>query len=258
MAAVGEGWCFLLNGTSYVAVIAGLRLMDKAPIPRAVHIRASVLADIGDGFRFVGRTAPVRALLLLIGVVSVTAMPHSVLMPIFADQILHGGARGLGVLMGATGVGALAGAVALAARRSVHGLDSWVAWASFGFGAVLLLFSFSRDFWLSVGLLVPVGAMMMVQMAATNTLVQAMVPDRLRGRVMAVYSMMLMGMAPFGALFAGFIAARIGAPRTVALGGVACVAAAVVFGLRLRARRGEARTLLAAQELAAGEAHSPS
>jgi MFS family permease len=189
-------------------------------------------------------------LLLLLGFVSVTAVPYSVLMPIFADQILHGGARGLGVLMGATGVGALAGALSLAARPGVQGLGRWVAVGSLAFGMSLMCFSFSRTFWLSVALLVPTGAMFMVQMAASNTLIQAMVPDRLRGRVMAVYSMMFMGMAPFGALLAGALAARIGAPHTVALGGAACVGAAMIFGLRLPALRGEARELIVAQRRA--------
>ena len=247
VAAVGEGWCFFINGVSYLAVLAGLLLMDRTAPPAPIHARPSACADIAEGFRFAGGTAPVRALLLLLGFVSVTAMPYTVLMPIFADQILQGGARGLGVLMGATGIGALAGALSLAARQGVQGLGRWVAGGSLGFGLCLMLFSFSRTFWLSVALLVPTGATFMVQMAASNTLIQAMVPDRLRGRVMAVYSMMFMGMAPFGALLAGTIADRIGAPHTVALGGVACVGAAMIFGLRLPALRGEARELIVAQ-----------
>ena len=253
VAAVGEGWCFLLNGVSFMAVIGGLLLMRLAPPKRPARAAGSAVADIMEGFRYVARTAPVRALLLLLGIVSFTAMPYSVLMPVFADRILHGGAAGLGLLMGAAGVGALIGALSLAARNTVRGLGTWVATATLAFGIALVLFSLSRTFWLSVALLVPVGATMMVEMAASNTLIQVMVPDALRGRVMAVYSMMLMGVAPFGALYAGSLAERIGAPDTVASGGGVCLVAAVVFGLRLPMLRGEARQLIVAQESAGGD-----
>ncbi|MBV8074898.1 MAG: MFS transporter, partial [Planctomycetaceae bacterium] len=175
------------------------------------------------------------------------------LMPIFADQILHGGAKELGLLMGASGLGALLGALVLASRRGVRGLGSWVARASAAFGVSLIAFSLSRRFWLSGALLVPVGFAMMVEMAASNTLIQAMVPDRLRGRVMAVYSMMFMGMAPFGALLAGALAQRVGAPWTVASGGAACIAGALVFGWRLPRLRGEGIQLIVAQEALAGK-----
>ncbi len=165
-------------------------------------------------------------------------------MPIFADQILHGGARGLGILMGLSGVGALTGALFLAARPSLRGIGRVIAGSSLGFGTSLILFGLSKAFWLSGLLLVSVGFFMLSQMASSNSLIQAMSPDRLRGRVMAVYSMMFMGMAPFGALFAGFLAARIGAPLTVALGGACCAAASLVFGSRLSALRAEARKLI--------------
>jgi len=253
VAAVGEGWCFLLNGLSYIAVIVGLLLMRLPHAHRAMAAGRSAVADIIEGFRFSGETAPIRALLLLLGVVSLTAMPYAVLMPVFADDILHGGATGLGLLMGASGIGAVAGALSLAARRGFHGLGRWVAAATFSFGIALLLFALSKTFWLSAALLVPVGAAMMVQMAASNTLIQAMVPDALRGRVMAVYSMMFMGMAPFGAVFAGSVAERIGAAQTVAVGGLVCIAAATVFAVRLPAHRVEARQLIIAQGLAGGD-----
>jgi MFS family permease len=174
-------------------------------------------------------------------------------MPVFADSVLHGGARGLGLLMGASGAGALAGALTLASRHGVRGLGRWVAVSAAVFGAALVLFSLSRTLWLSAAVLVLVGASMMVQMASSNTLIQAMVPDDLRGRVMAVYSMMFMGMAPFGALFAGTVAGRLGAPRTVAFGGIVCAAAAVVFASRIPKLRGEARELIVAQGLAGGD-----
>ena len=251
VAAVGEGWCFLLNGISYLAVIAGLLLMRVPPRPpRAGH--GSAWRDTVEGFQFVARTAPVRALLILLGVVSFAGMPYSVLMPVFAESILHSGPKGLGMLMAASGLGALGGALALVARRGVRGLGRWVAVSTAAFGVALIGFSFSRAFRLSVLLLVPVGAALMVEMASSNTLIQAMVPDRLRGRVMAVYSMMFMGMAPFGALFAGALAERIGAPATVAAGGTICLAGAGIFSLRLPALRGRGRDLILAQELAGG------
>jgi MFS family permease len=174
-------------------------------------------------------------------------------MPIFAEDILHSGARGLGLLMGAAGVGALLGALTLAGRRNVRGLGRWVAFAAMGFGSALVVFTFSRLFWLSMLLLVPVGFAMMMQLASSNTLIQTMVPDRLRGRVMSVYSMMFMGMAPFGALLSGVIAHRIGAPYTVAMGGAIVVLGALVFYSQLPALRVEARRLIVAQEAAGGD-----
>lgn len=252
VAAVGEGWCFLLNAISYSAVITGLLLM-RLDAARAAPVRRSAWRDTLEGFRFVGRTAPVRALLLLLGAVSFAGMPYAVLMPVFAESILHGNAETLGVLMGCSGAGALAGALTLATRSGVRGLGRWVVTAAACFGVALMLFSLSRAMWLSAVLLVPVGASMMVQMASSNTLVQSMVPDALRGRVMAVYSMMFMGMAPFGALWAGWVAERIGAPETVAIGGVICIVAAAIFASRLPALRVEARELIVAQGLAGGD-----
>jgi MFS family permease len=248
VAAVGEGWCFLINGVSYVAVIAGLLKMDVVRTPRE-RGQQSPFHDAIDGFRFVARTGPVRAVLLLLGLVSFAGMPYAVLMPVFAESILHGGARGLGTLMAASGLGALCGALSLAARQGVRGLGRWIATAAAAFGVALALFSLSHTFWLSVALLVPVGAAIMIQMASSNTLLQAMVPDALRGRVMSVYTMMFLGMAPFGGLLAGYLAERVGAPVTVALGGAICLVAAVVFRVRLPALRGEARQLIVAQGL---------
>jgi MFS family permease len=252
VASIGEGWCFFANAVSYIAVIAGLFLM-RIPSRQAEREIASALEHIAEGFRFVRNTAPIRAVLLLLGLVSVLAMPYSVLMPIFAAQILHGNARTLGVLMGATGIGALGGALTLASRTQVHGLGRWVWIACASFGTFLILFSFSRWYVLSVLLLVPVGFSMMTQMTACNTLVQSMVPDRFRGRTMAVYSMMFMGMAPLGALLSGAVADRIGAPWTVALGGAGAIAGALLFARNLPKIRIEARELLVAQGMAGGE-----
>jgi MFS family permease len=241
VAAVGEGWCFFANGVSYLAVIIGLLLMTLQPRGR-IHLPGSTLASIIEGFRYVGRTGPVRSLLFLLGLISLLGLPYMVLMPIFADQILHGGARGLGLLMGASGVGALIGALSLAMRQGVRGLGRLVAVSAAGFGASLILFSFSRAFWLSAALLMPVGFCMIVEMASSNTLIQTLVPDNLRGRVMAVYGMMLMGMAPTGALLAGALAHQLSAPITVALGGSG-----------LPGFRREARQMIVALQMAGGD-----
>jgi MFS family permease len=250
VAAIGEGWCFLLNGVSYIAVIGGLLLMELTP-HRKVSLAGSPLKHVVEGFVFVSRTGPVRDLLLLLGAVSLFGAPYAVLMPIFSDQILHHGASALGLLMGASGVGALGAAFSLAARQRLRGLGRWVALAVAAFGASLILFGLSHSFWLSAALLVPVGYAMMIEMAASNTLIQAMVPDNLRGRVMAVYSMMFMGMAPIGALIAGSLAQRLGAPLTVMIGGAICIVSAAVFALRLPRLREEGRNLIIAMQMAA-------
>ena len=250
VASVGEGWCFLLNSVSYVAVIGGLLAMrlDAAHTRRAARGQS-----ILEGFRFVAAAHPVRDLMVLLGLMSLLGMPYSVLMPIFADQILHGGAKALGLLMGVSGLGALAGAFSLALRRNPWGLGDWIAAAATGFGLSLVAFSLSRSFLVSVLLMVPVGFCFMVQMAATNTLIQMMIPDSLRGRVMSVYSMMFMGMAPIGALLGGTLAHRLGAPLTVALGGGGCVLAGLAFAFRLPTWRRESHALFQAEEAARQE-----
>ena len=251
VAAIGEGWCFFANGVSYIAVIIGL-IMIKVP-PAAVPKKASAISHIAEGFRFAARKTPIRALLLLLGLVSLTGMPYAVLMPVFADHIFHSGARGLGILMGFSGAGALIGALALATRQGVIGLGRWIAVSTGVFGASLILFSLSHSFWIAAALLVPVGLAMMTQMGASNTLIQTMTPDHLRGRVMSVYSMMFMGMAPLGALLAGVMADRFGAPFTVAAGGAVAIVGSIVFSLRLPALRPEARRLIAAQHMVGGD-----
>jgi MFS family permease len=250
VAAIGEGWCFFANGISFFAVIAGLAMM-KIDRPR-MAIEGSPLENIIEGFRFVAQSGPVRALMMLLGLVSFTAMPYAVLMPLFADKILHGGAQALGLLMGCSGVGALGGAITLAMRKTVHGLGNWVAISCASFGAALLLFSFSRLLWLSAFLLVPVGFSVMIQMASSNTLIQSMVPDRLRGRVMSVYAMTFMGMAPLGALLAGSLAHKLGAPMTVGIGGIVAILGGGVFALRLPVHRPMAREMIIAQQMAGG------
>jgi MFS family permease len=204
-----------------------------------------------EGFRFVLGSRPIRALLLLLGVVSLMGSPYAVLMPIIADQSFHAGARGLGILMCASGVGALIGALSLARRTTLQGYGRSIAFAATGLGLSLIAFSTARLFWLAAALLVPVGYAMMTQMAASNTLIQSMVPDALRGRVMAVYTMMFMGMAPLGALLAGVLAERLGAATTVALGGMFCLAGGLLLLWRLPGLRGEARRLILEQQAAA-------
>ncbi len=252
VASIGEGWCFFANAVSYIAVIIGLFMMN-VPAPLEAQRETSAWSDIKEGFSWVLNTKPIFALLLLVGLVSLVGMPYAVLMPIFADQILHSGARGLGILMGFSGAGALIGALALAAKSGLRGLGTWVAACSASFGVFLILFARAKMFWVSAVLLIPVGLFMMVQMASTNTLIQAMVPDRLRGRVMSVYSMMMMGMAPLGALLAGALSDRIGAPLTVGIGGVFSILGAIWFGTKLPMIRGEARRLIIAQTYVGGD-----
>ncbi len=251
VATIGEGWCFLINGVSFAAVIVALLAIRVAPFQPPE--RAPMLTRIRQGFAFAARERPVRALLVMLAVLSLTGMPYMVLMPVFADRVLSGGPAAYGVLMSAAGMGALTGAIALASRRDVTGLGGWVARAAIGFGALLAVFSLSRWMWLSVLLLLPIGFTMMVQISSSNTLIQTMVPDALRGRVMAVYSMMFMGMSPAGALLAGWSADQIGAPRTLLIGGTICVAAAAIFRWSLPRLRADARRLIVAQQSVGGE-----
>jgi MFS family permease len=246
VALVGESWCFLLNGVSFLAVIAGLLLM-RLPPSADQPARHGVRPPLHEGFLFIRRHPAVLATLALLGTLSFCGMPYSVMMPIFADGILHGGPKGLGTLMGAAGLGAVVGTLMLASRERLHGLVRWMAWAATGVGLALIAFSASRIFWLSFVLLIPVGGSLMVAMASTNTLVQSMVPDHLRGRIMAVHTMMFLGMAPFGQLLAGAVATRFGAPLTIAAGGILCVAATSAFWLRIERIHTEVDELIEAQ-----------
>jgi MFS family permease len=246
VAWIGEGWCFLLNGVSYFAVLAGLYMM-RIEKSRAAHDGSSPIEKLREGFRFVRHAAPIRTLLLLLGVVSFMALPFSVLVPIFADRILHGGVSAYGNLMGAVGLGAMFGALALAMRQELRGLGNIVSYSSIGLGVSLTLFGASRWYFVSLAALALAGFTMMMQFTSTNTLIQAMVPDQLRGRVMSLYSMMFLGMSPLGSLLAGAIADRVGAPITVALGGLASLAGGVVFARKWPSMRAPARELVAAQ-----------
>ena len=232
IAAVGEGWCFAIDAASYLAVIASLLGMRIAAQPEH-RGPAHFLAELAEGVRYVAGFSPVRTILLLLAFVSLTSMPYTVLMPVFAAEVLHGGPHTLGMLMAATGVGALGAALWLASRRTVLGLGRLIAVAGGTFGTALIAFSLSRSAWLSVPLLVAAGAGMMLQMASSNTLVQTLVDERVRGRVMSFYAMAFLGMTPFGSLAAGWLGQQIGTPATVRLGGAATVVAVLLYVRKL-------------------------
>lgn len=232
IALAGEGWCFMLDALSYVAVIASL-LMMRLPRAQRPAPDKHVLAELRDGFRYAFGFAPIRSVLLLLSLVSLMGMPYTVLMPVMAAGVLHGGPHTLGFLMGATGVGALGGAVFLASRRSVLGLGRVIPAASVLFGFGLIAFSLSRSVALSLVLMVVTGTGFMVQLASSNTILQTIVREEMRGRVMAFYTMAFLGTAPFGSLLAGGFAARFGAPRTILLGGCACILGGALFARQL-------------------------
>ena len=235
IAWVGEGYCFLADGISYMAVIGSLLAMSLVKWTPRAH--ASVRSELQEGWDYIRGFRPIWAILLLLSLISLVGMPYTALMPIFAGSILHGGAHTFGFLMGAVGVGALVGAVRLAARRSVLGLGRLIAMTAAGFGASLVAFAMSRHLWLSLLLLVGTGFCFMQQMAASNTILQTISADEKRGRVMSFYAMAFQGVAPFGSLIAGMVATRMGAPRTLMLGGSICVAGAAVFARQLPAIR---------------------
>jgi MFS family permease len=236
IAAAGEALCFLLNGLSYIAVIAGLLMMRVQPNAR-VERQTAVLENLREGFRYAFGFAPIRSLLLLLALVSLTGASYTQLLPIFAQQILHGDARTQGFLISAAAVGALAGALYLAGRRSVRGLGRLIACASAVFGAGLIALGLSPRLWLTLAVMPVIGLGLMVQMASTNTVLQTIVDDDKRGRVMSFYSMAFMGMVPLGSLLAGILAHLVGAPLMVILGGTCCIAGSIDFVWRLPALR---------------------
>jgi MFS family permease len=242
IAAVGEGWCFMIDAISYVAVIASLLAMTVAKKPRR-ESGARVVEELREGFSYVSRSLPMRSALLLLALVSTMGMPYTVLMPAIASGVLHGGPHTLGFLMTASGLGALTGALYLASRRSVIGLGRAMLLATFAFGIGLVAFSQSRVVWLSLILLPIVGGGMMVETASTNTILQTIVEEQMRGRVMSFYTMAFLGTAPLGSLLAGVAADRIGAPTTILVGGLACVAAGIWFAVRLPSIRAVLRPI---------------
>jgi MFS family permease len=242
VSAAGEGICILLNAVSYVAVLAAL--MAIRPGARAAPpVTGAMFARIREGFRYAFGFAPIRTILTMVAVVSVVAVPFTVLLPVVATDVLGGGARTLGFLMSATGLGALAGALYLASRKTVRGLGRVIAVSAVIFGGALIAVSLSRSTPLSMAFLAVAGFGMMSQMASSNTVLQTLVDDDKRGRVMSLYSMSYIGMAPLGSLLAGGLAARVGAPLTIAIGGILCIGAALLFGQRLPALREEVRPI---------------
>ena len=242
IAAYGEGYCFLIDGVSFLAVIASLLLM-KITVMQARAGQRKAWLELHEGWRYVVESVAIRSILLLLAVVSLVGFPYSVLMPIFASEILHGGPHTLGFLMAASGVGALVGAILLAMRKSVVGLARYITICAALFGAALMVFSQSRVLWLSLPLMAATGFGFMQQMASSNTVLQTIVEDEKRGRVMAFYGMAFLGMAPFGSLLAGSLAARIGAPATLLWCGAAVLAGSAWFARRLPAIRAEVRPL---------------
>jgi len=232
IAAVGEGYCFLIDGLSYFAVIASLLVMH-VDAQAAKKSTASMFVQVKEGWTYVSTFAPVRTVLILFAIVSFMGVPYTVLMPVFTTKIMHGGAHMLGFLMGAAGVGSIFAALSLAARKSVRGLYRVLPTVSAIFGGGLIAFSLSRTYWLSLVLMAVTGYGMMKAAAAANTVIQTIVEEDKRGRVMSYYMMAYMGASPLGSLLAGSLAPVIGAPRTVMLCGIGCVAGAVWFALQM-------------------------
>ncbi len=247
VAAFGEGMCFLINAVSYLAVIASLLLMRTTP--KLTPTKAPALLQLKKGLQYSFGFAPIKYIILLLSIVSLTAIPYMVLMPIFAKDILQGGPRTLGFLMGFAGIGALIGAIYLASKRTVLGLGRVIVIATSLFGASLIAFSFSKTIWLSEGLLLFAGMGMMIHMAASNTILQTIVSDDMRGRVMSLYATAFMGIAPFGSLLAGGLANKIGAPATLIIGGSTCIAAAMAFAYKLPVMRALARPVYIEKEI---------
>jgi MFS family permease len=236
IGSMGEGYCFLVDGISYLAVIASLLMMRVAVAPSPPS-KASLLEQLKDGWTYVTGFPPVRTILSLFALISLMGMPFMVLMPIFAAQVLHGGPHTLGFLLGASGVGALISAVSLALRKTVRGLTSMIQLSAALFGLGLIGFGLSRFLVLSLLLMLIVGFGMMQGMAASNTVIQTLVPDDKRGRVMSFYTMAFMGMSPFGSLLAGSLAHRFGAPHAVMITGAFCVVGSVWFTTQLKSIR---------------------
>jgi MFS family permease len=258
IAATGEGWCFLIDGFSYMAVIVALLSMRLARAPQAPRLRTTALHQFMEGFRYTFGFRPVRSIILLLALVSLVGVPYSILMPVFAATVFEGGPHTLGFLMGASGCGALLGALWLAARQSVLGLSRIIPIATTLFGGGLIAFSFAPLLWLAIPCLVVAGFGFMVQMAASNTVIQTIVDDEKRGRVMSFYMMAFLGTVPFGSLIAGSLSSRLGAPHTLLLGGICCIFGAAWFARELPGIRAIVRPIYVKlgilREVAAGVA----
>jgi MFS family permease len=236
IAWVGEGYCFLIDGISYLAVIASLVIMRIPPSERR-RLTTTMVEQLQEGWSYVAHFAPIRTILLLFALLSLMGMPFMVLLPIFAGEVLHGGPHTMGFLTGASGIGALASAISLAIRKSVRGLTTMIQISAMLFGFGLIGFGLSHTLWLSLLLMLFVGFGMMQGLAASNTVIQTLVPEDKRARVMSYYTMAFVGMTPFGSLLAGSLADRIGAPRTVMVTGLCCVLGGVWFTTQLASVR---------------------
>jgi MFS family permease len=242
IAATSEGWCFLIDGVSYMAVLASL-LMMRLTTPPPARVETSTLAALREGWTYVSGSLPIRTILTMFALISLMGLPYMVLMPVFAAKVLGGGPHTLGFLTGAVGVGALISAVSLAARRNVLGLGRMIPVAAAAFGLGLIGFGLSTNFWISMAMVLVAGFGMAQGMAASNTIIQTIVSEDKRGRVMSYYTMAFIGMAPFGSLLAGSLAQAMGAPRTVMLNGATVLVGAAWFVTRLRAIRREMRPI---------------
>ena len=232
ISVTGEGICFLINGLSYIFVIVFLLKMNISP--REIKAKsAQAFKGFKEGFKYTFGFLPIRSILLLLSLVSLMGMPFTVLMPVFAKTILHGGSHTFGFLMGAMGLGALISAIYMASRKNVRGLENIVPLFAGLFGVGLIVFSFTHFFLISMTLMVIVGLGMIMQTTACNTILQTIVDDDKRGRVMSFYTMAFMGTAPLGSLYAGVMASRIGVPNTLIIGGVSCIIGAVLFARKL-------------------------
>ena len=243
IAVAGEGWCFAIDAVSYVFVIASLAAMRIVPRQRHDGPEMHLLEELRHGWSYVLHSVPIRSVLTLVAIVSVAGTPYTVLMPAFAAQVLGGGPNTLGILMAATGVGALSGALYLASRESVLGLGRILLYASFTFGAGLIAFSWTTSTWLACVALAVGSGGLMITLAGSNTILQTVVEERLRGRVMSFYTMAFFGTVPIGSLIGGVIADRAGVPMTVRLSGVACLVAGAWFASRLPAIRAVIRPI---------------
>jgi MFS family permease len=242
IAATNEGWCFLVDGISYIAVIASLLMMRIAPSDEQ-RGTTSMLTQLREGWTYVAGSVPIRSILLLFALLSLMGWPFMVLMPIFAGKVLHGGPHTLGFLMGAVGVGSLVSALSMVMRRSVRGLTKMIPIAAAVFGVGLISFGLSHFLWLSMLMMLVTGFGMMQGMIGSNTIIQTLVDEKMRGRVMSYYTMAFVGMAPFGSLLAGAMAHAVGAPRAVFVSGVACILGSIWFTTRLEAIRREMRPI---------------
>jgi MFS family permease len=232
IAAMGEGICFVLNAVSYIAVILSLLAM-RVNYVKHPHQDQHVLAGLKEGIKYAWNFIPIRTILLIIALLSLAGMPYTVLMPVFAREILKGGAHTLGFLVGAIGIGALCGALNLASRKSVRGLAKVIPMAAISFGVSLIIFSFSHNLFFSLVMLIITGMSMMTHTASCNTILQTIVDDKMRGRVMSYYTMAFMGMTPFGSLIFGGLASQIGAPNTIMFGGIICILGGSMFAYKL-------------------------